>query len=148
MKNCLICQTGQDQVALNRIPVAVQGAAWGDILVCVNCMEMLGPMQVKDVVTLAIQEKSYEPNHVFLADEKEEADQPQASSFELPVSAALLRDPEAFARMVGEKVGARLWEMHRGGPSDTVWTSSLSPDGETGFVLAVAYAPATLETKG
>ena len=61
---------------------------------------------------------------------------------ELPVSAALLRDQQAFARMVGEKMGAKLWELHRQGVSDAVWTTSLTPDGEGGFHFAAAFAQA------
>lgn len=140
MKNCLICQTGQDQVALNRIPVSLEGRPWGDILICANCFETLGADQVKGLIRAAVQEKSVEPSNILLA---EEAAAPaiEPGSLELPVAAAVLRDPTAFARLVGEKVGARLWELHRRGPSDARLASTLSPDGEGGYVLSVRWAP-------
>lgn len=142
MKNCLICQTGQDQVALNRIPVAMQGTPWGDILVCANCFEVLGADEVKSLIGIAVREKSFEPTNVILAGESASAATVEPGSVELPVSPALLRDQQAFARMVGEKMGFKLWELHRQGVSDAVWTTSLSPDGEGGFLFAAAFAQA------
>ena len=142
MKNCLICQTGQDQVALNRIPVALEGAPWGDILVCAGCLEALGAEEVKSLIGIAVREKSFEPSNVILADEKDEAAAVEPGLVEVPVSAALLRDPQAFARMVGEKMGAKLWDLHRRGVSDAVWTTSLTPDGEGGYIFAAAFAQA------
>lgn len=142
MKNCLICQTGQDQVALNRIPVAMEGSHWGDMLVCASCLEVLGAEEVKALIGAAVREKSFEPSNVILADENTGAAPVEPGLVELPVSAALLRDPQAFARTVGEKMGAKLWDLHRQGVSDAVWTTSLSPDGEGGFVFAAAFAQA------
>jgi hypothetical protein len=142
MKNCLICQTGQDQVALNRIPVALQGAPWGDVLVCAGCLEVLGAEEVKQLIGVAVREKSFEPSNVILADERTGAAAVEPGLVELPVSAALLRDPQAFARTVGEKMGAKLWDLHRQGVSDAVWTTSLTPDGEGGYVFAAAFAQA------
>ena len=140
MKNCLICQTGQDQVSLNRIPVAMQGTPWGDILVCANCFEVLGGEEVKSLIGIAVREKSFEPSNVILAGESASAAAVEPGMVELPVSAALLRDQQAFARMVGEKMGYKLWELHRQGVSDAVWTTSLSPDGEGGYQFAAAFA--------
>ncbi len=141
MKNCLICQTGQDQVALTRISIKMEGAPWGDMLVCKNCLEMLGVAEVKNLVGIAVKEKSFDATNVILVNETPEADSsPTHGQFEMPVSAALLRDPSAFSRMVGEKLGAKLWEMHHAGPSDAVWTTSLSPDGEGGYILAAVFA--------
>ena len=142
MKNCLICQTGQDQVALNRIPVAMEGARWGDVLVCAGCLEVLGAAEVKSLIGAAVGERSFEPSNVILAEEKAEAAAVEPGLVELPVSAALLRDPQAFARTVGEKMGAKLWDLHRQGASDAVWTTSLTPDGEGGYVFAAAFAQA------
>ena len=143
MKNCLICQTGQDQVSLTRISIKMEGAPWGDMLVCKNCFEMLGVAEVKNLVGVAVKEKSFDATNVILADESpEEESSASNGQFEMPVSAALLRDPSAFSRMVGEKLGAKLWEMHRGGPSDAVWTSSLTPNGEGGFQLSAVFAKA------
>jgi hypothetical protein len=142
MKNCLICQTGQDQVALNRVPVALQGALWGDMLVCAGCLEVLGAEEVKQLIGVAVREKSFEPSNVILADEKAASAAVEPGMVELPVSPALLRDPQAFARTVGEKMGAKLWDLHRQGVSDAVWTTSLTPDGEGGYVFAAAFAQA------
>ncbi|HKP98570.1 MAG TPA: hypothetical protein VJ385_22760 [Fibrobacteria bacterium] len=143
MKNCLICQTGQDQVSLTRVPVNLEGAPWGDILVCRNCFEVLGAEEVKHLIRIAVQEKSFEPGNVLLAGEKEGKDAPlEPGMVEVPVSAALLRDPQAFSRSVGEKMGAKLWELHRRGVSEAVWSTSLTPDGEGGYVFAAAFAPA------
>jgi hypothetical protein len=142
MKNCLICQTGQDQTALNRVPVALEGSPWGDVLVCAGCLETLGPDDVKRLIGVAVREKSFEPSNVILAGEAETAESIEPGSVELPVSAALLRDQLAFARMVGEKVGGKLWDLHRRGVSDAVWTTSLSPDGEGGYIFSAAYAQA------
>lgn len=145
MKNCLICQTGQDQVSLNRIPVAMQGTPWGDILVCVNCFEVLGADEVKGLIGIAVREKSFEPSNVILAGESASTAAVEPGMVELPVSAALLRDQQAFARVVGEKMGFKLWELHRQGVSDAVWTTSLTPDGESGYVFAAAFAQAPAE---
>lgn len=142
MKNCLICQTGQDQVSLNRVPVALEGAPWGDILVCAGCLEALGPDEVRHLIGIAVREKAFEPSNVILADEKTESAAVEPGLVELPVSAALLRDPQAFARAIGEKMGAKLWDLHRQGVSDAVWTTSLTPDGEGGYVFAAAFAQA------
>jgi hypothetical protein len=143
MKNCLICQTGQDQVALNRIPVAMEGAPWGDVLVCAGCLEVLGAAEVKSLIGAAVGERSFEPSNVILAEEPAEAAAVvEPGLVELPVSPALLRDPQAFARTVGEKMGAKLWDLHRQGVSDAVWTTSLTPDGEGGYVFAAAFAQA------
>lgn len=142
MKNCLVCQTGQDQVSLTRIPLNMQGAHWGDILVCRSCMEVLGAAEVKSLIQIAVQEKSFEPGNVILAGEKEGKEAPMEPGLvEVPVSAALLRDQLAFARLVGEKMGAKAWELHRKGVSEAVWSTSLTPDGEGGYVYAAAYAP-------
>lgn len=143
MKHCLICQTGQDQAALTRIPVNMGGAPWGDILVCGNCLEVLGAAEVKNLIGIAVREKSFEPNNVILAGESEaKPEAPQPGLIELPVSAALLRDNQAFARMVGERIGAKAWELHRQGASEAVWNTSLTPDGEGGYVFSAAYAQA------
>jgi hypothetical protein len=143
MKNCLVCQTGQDQVSLTRVPVSLESSHWGDILVCGNCFQVLGADEVKNLIRIAVQEKSFEPNNVILAGEKEGKDAPmEPGMVEVPVSAALLRDQLAFSRSVGEKMGSKLWELHRKGSSDAVWTTSLTPDGEGGFIFAAAFAPA------
>lgn len=142
MKNCLICQTGQDQVALNRVPVAMGGSPWGDILVCAGCLDVLGAEEVKNLIGIAVREKSFEPSNVILAGEKDAAAAVEPGLVELPVSAALLRDPQAFARTVGERMGAKLWDLHRQGVSEAVWTTSLTPDGEGGYVFAAAFAQA------
>jgi len=142
MKNCLICQTGQDQVALNRIPVSMEGSPWGDMLVCASCFEVLGAEEVKHLIGVAVREKSFEPSNVILANEKAGAPEVEPGLVELPVSPALLRDPLAFARTVGEKMGAKLWDLHRQGVSDAVWSPSLTPDGEGGYVFSAAFAQA------
>jgi hypothetical protein len=143
MKNCLVCQTGQDQVSLTRIPLNLEGSHWGDVLICKNCFQVLGAEEVKSIIQVAVAEKSFEPGNVILSGETVGAEAPmEPGSLELPVSAALLRDQQAFARFVGEKVGAKLWELHRKGASDAVWTTSLSPDGEGGFIMAAVFAQA------
>ena len=142
MKNCLICQTGQDQVALNRIPVNMEGGHWGDVLICINCFETLGAVQVKELIRVAITEKSFEPTNVLLSGESH-IESVEPGSIELPVSPALLRDPVAFARFVGEKLGSKLWELHRGGVSQAKLATSLTPDGEGGYIFSAAYAPST-----
>lgn len=142
MKNCLICQTGQDQVALNRIPVSMEGSPWGDMLVCASCFEVLGAEEVKHLIGVAVREKSFEPSNVILANEKAETPEVEPGLVELPVSPALLRDPQAFARTVGEKMGAKLWDLHRQGASDAVWSTSLTPDGEGGYIFSAAFAQA------
>lgn len=140
MKNCLICQTGHDQVSLTRVPVNVENVHWGDILVCANCFQTLGSQQVRELISVAVQEKSFEPSNVLRAGENPmEAAQP--GILELPVSPALLRDPVAFARFVGEKLGGRLWELHRVGDSKARLATCLSPDGEGGYVFSAEYAP-------
>jgi len=147
MKNCLICQTGQDRETLTRVPVNLEGAHWGDILICRNCFQVLGADEVKNLIRIAVSEKSFEPSNVRLANEKESVPAPiEPGVVEFPVSPAMLRDHQAFSRMVGEKIGSKAWELHRYGPSDAVWTTSLTPDGEGGFVFAAAYAPAPVQT--
>lgn len=141
MKNCLVCQTGEDQAALNRIPVSLEGSPWGDFLICADCFRTLGAEQVRDLIRSAMQEKSFDPSNVLLAGEiASPAAEP--ATLDLPVSPALLRDGQAFARFVGEKLGARLWELHKGGVSRAELATSLTPDGEGGFVFSAAYAPA------
>lgn len=140
MKNCLICQTGQDLVSLTRIPVSMEGSPWGDFLVCSTCLQTLGQEQVRDLIRIAVQEKSFEPSNVLRAGESP-AESVEPGSLELPVSPAILRDPVAFARFIGEKVGGKLWELHKGGVSKARLATSLTPDGEGGFVFSAAYAP-------
>lgn len=140
MKNCLICQTGQDQVSLNRVPVNMEGVHWGDFLVCVNCFDTLGAEQVRELIRVAVTEKSFEPTNVLISGESQ-SETVEPGTIDLPVSPALLRDPVAFARFVGEKLGQKLWEMHRGGASQAKLATSLSPDGEGGYVFSAAYAP-------
>jgi late competence protein required for DNA uptake (superfamily II DNA/RNA helicase) len=65
----------------------MESVPWGDILVCQNCIEMLGVDEVKNLVGIAVKEKSFEA-------------------------------------------------------SNAVWSSSLTPDGEGGFVLSTVFAPA------
>jgi hypothetical protein len=143
MKNCLICQTGQDQVTLNRIPVNMEGKHWGDILVCANCFQVLGAEEVKSLIGIAVREKSFEPGNVIMAGEAAGGTAAvEPGLVELPVSAPLLRDQQAFARLVGEKMGAKLWDLHRQGVSEAVWSTSLTPDGEGGYVFAAAFAQA------
>jgi hypothetical protein len=144
MKNCLVCQTGQDQVSLTRIPVNLEGAPWGDILVCANCFEVLGASEVKNLIQIAVQEKSFEPSNVILKGEKADQEEPiEPGMLEMPVSPALLRDQQAFARAIGERMGAKLWELHRKGVSEAVWTTNVTPDGEGGFVFAAAFMQTT-----
>jgi hypothetical protein len=143
MKNCLVCQTGQDQVSLTRVPVNLEGAPWGDILVCGNCFQVLGAEEVKQLIQIAVREKSFEPSNVIMAGEQAGNEAPmEPGMVEMPVSPALLRDQQAFSRSVGEKMGFKLWELHRKGVSDAVWSTSLTPDGEGGYVFAAAFAPA------
>jgi hypothetical protein len=153
MKNCLICQTGQDQVSLSRISIKLEGAPWGDMLVCKNCMEMLGVDEVKSLIGIAVKEKSFEASNIILVNESvanaSSASQEEDAApgmLEMPVSAALLRDSAAFSRKVGEKIGGQLWNMHCSGPSDAVWTTSLTPDGEGGYILAAVFAKAPAQT--
>lgn len=149
MKNCLICQTGQDQVALTRIAIKMESDPWGDILVCKNCMEMLGVEEVKNLIGIAVKEKAYDASNVILVHEK--IAEPESSEgtgmFEVPLSASLLRDSAAFARTVGEKMGSKLWAMHKGGVSEAVWTTSMTPDGEGGFIFSALFAKAPTEAR-
>ncbi|MDQ3001934.1 MAG: hypothetical protein M3Y08_11830 [Fibrobacterota bacterium] len=146
MKNCLVCQTGQDQVTLTRIPLNLDSSHWGDVLICKNCFEVLGAEEVKSLIQVAVVEKSFEPGNVILAGEKPGAEAAREPGvLELPVSAALLRDQQAFSRFVGEKVGAKLWDLHRKGVSDAVWTTSLTPDGEGGYIMAAVFAQAPVQ---
>lgn len=142
MKNCLICQTGQDLVSLTRIPVSMEKAHWGDFLVCSNCLQTLGGEQVRDLIRIAVQEKSFEPTNVLRAGESA-VESIEPGTLDLPVSPALLRDPVAFARFVGEKLGGKLWELHRTGVSKARLATALTPDGEGGFVFSAAYSPTT-----
>lgn len=149
MKNCLICQTGQDQVSLSRISIKLEGAPWGDMLVCANCMEMLGVDEVKSLIGMAVKEKSFEASNIILVNEASsnassasQDDEAAMGMFEMPISASLLRDSAAFSLKVGEKIAGKLWNLHCGGASDAVWTTSLSPDGEGGFILAAVFAKA------
>lgn len=142
MKACLICQTSQDQVSLTRIPVRVEGKPWGDVLVCSNCHELLGSGEIKNLIGIALREKSFEPANVILAEEGgEEPDTEEASAprtrLELPISAAILREREAFSRFVAEKAGVKLWEAHKGGISEARWATSLTPDGEGGYIFSM-----------
>jgi hypothetical protein len=146
MKNCLICQSGQDTATLNRIPISLQGKPWADVLVCTNCFETLGKDQIKELIGIAVREKSFEPSNILLVDEVEMAEETARSgTLELPVGPSLLRDKQAFARAIGEKIGAKLWEFHRKGASESLWSTSLSPDGEGGFILAATFAKAEKE---
>ena len=143
MKNCLICQTSQDLVSLNPVAVALEGAPWGKVLVCAPCVETLGGAQIKELVGIAIREKSFEPSNVILAGEPEEGPggaEPISGHFELPISQALLSDSAAFARKVGERIGGKLWDLHRQGVSEARLQTSMTPDGEGGYVFAAQYA--------
>lgn len=140
MKNCLVCQAGQDQAALNRIPVSMEGSPWGDFLVCADCFRTLGPEQVRELIRSAMQEKSFDPSNV-LREGESASPAAEPGTLDLPVSPALLRDPVAFARFVGEKLGAKLWELHKAGVSRADLATSLTPDGEGGFIFSAAYAP-------
>ena len=142
MKNCLICQTGQDQATLNRIPISLEGQPWADVLVCSNCFETLGKDQVRELVRIAVQEKSFEPANVILVEEAAMAEEVRSGTIELPVTPSQLRDRQSFARAVGEKVAGKLWEFHRQGASESLWTASLSPDGEGGFIFSATFAKA------
>lgn len=142
MKNCLVCQTGQDQVALNRIPVSLEGALWGDFLVCANCYETLGTVQVKELIRIAMQEKGFEPANVLRSGEITSVSA-ATGTLDLPVSPALLRDPTAFSRFVGEQLGGKLWELHKGGLSQATLATSLTPDGEGGYIFSAEYGPLT-----
>src|SRR5262245_42398706 len=133
MKSCLICQTSQDKVTLTRVPISMEGAPWGDILVCVDCMETLGQDEVRNLIRVALQGESFAPANVILADETEEESTP--GTLELPVSAAMLRDSEAFARQIADKLASRLWTAHRRGVSQAVWSTSVTPDGEGGYIF-------------
>ena len=140
MKSCLICQTGQDKVTLTRIPISLEGAPWGDILVCVSCLETLGKEEVKNLIRVAIQEKSFEPANVILVGEEAEEDG-APGPLELPVTAGMLRDPAAFSGQVAEKLAAKLWMLHRSGTSQAVLATSVTPDGEGGFIFSATFAP-------
>ena len=98
MKNCLICQTGQDQVALNRIPVSMEGRPWGDVLVCASCFEALGAEEVKNLIGIAIREKSFEPSNVFLAGEAMDAE------YEGTVAGALASGTRAAEQIVARAI--------------------------------------------
>ena len=143
MKSCLICQTGQDQVALTRIPISLEGAPWGDMLVCGNCLETLGKEEIKNLIRVAIQEKSFEPENVILAGEAAEAAEDEAvpGPLELPVSAAMLRDEAAFSGRVADKLAAKLWKLHRRGASQAILSTSVTPDGEGGYIFSASFAP-------
>jgi hypothetical protein len=145
MKNCLICQTGRDQVSLTRLPVSKGGSPWGEFLVCANCLQVLGKEEIKNLVRIAVEENSYEPSNVLLAGEGEDSHPSEPITLDLPISPALLRDPQAFSRLVGEKVGGKLWELHRGGVSEAMCSTSLTPDGEGGYVFSALFVqtPAT-----
>jgi len=145
MKNCLVCLIGDDMANLTRVPVNLNGKPWGDMLVCVNCLETLGPEQVKGLVRSALMEKSFKPSQVQLNDEIDfdqgflgEPAPPER--LELPVSAAHLRDAKAFAAALGDRLAAKLWELHRQGASDSLWSTALSPDGEGGYIFSATFA--------
>jgi hypothetical protein len=143
MKKCLICQSSQDQATLTRIPISLEGKPWGDVLVCANCFETLGKDQVREIIRAAVAEKSIEADNILLVEEVETAEETARSgTVELPVSASQLRDKQAFIRAVGEKVGAKLWEFHRKGVSESLWSATITPDGEGGFVFAATFAKA------
>ena len=103
MKNCLVCQAGQDQAPLNRIPVSLEGAPWGDFLVCGDCFGTLGPEQVKELIRSAMQEKSFDPSNILRAGESP-SPSAEPGTLDVPVSPVLLRDREAFARFVARGV--------------------------------------------
>jgi hypothetical protein len=116
MKTCLVCQNDSDRVELLRIPVRVEGDLFGHMLVCRGCFDLLGADEVKSVVTSAVAESSYEDSQ-FIRAEAAEGSPPKSprNSAEFSLTPALLDNPEAFAKALGENLAPLLLDRYRAG---------------------------------
>ena len=67
MKSCLVCQTDSDRVELFRIPVRIEDAHQGDMLVCRNCVELLGVEEAKQLVAEAVRGQAFQESNFLSA---------------------------------------------------------------------------------
>jgi hypothetical protein len=132
MKNCLVCQSDSDRVELLRIPVSVEGAPFGDLLICRNCFELLGSEEVKQLVSVAISEHSYEASQ-FIPVGEGQADAvgpviPRSTTF--VVSEAMLNNSAEFARALGENLAPLLLARYEKNQYRVNFLTVCAPDEE------------------
>jgi hypothetical protein len=150
MKQCLICQAGEDTASLLRVPVTIEGSPLGDFIVCSGCFELLGQEKVTALIRAAalagaqqmangigaeaVGMGSSEANEVDKAYLAEQAanQAPRNLQAELPASA--LADEAAFSAWLGRQLAPLLLGQYRQGRGQvTLLTSLTQGDGDYQF---------------
>jgi hypothetical protein len=141
MKQCLICQTTEDQTSLNRLPVSLEGQPLADFLVCTTCVELLGKEQVATLLRTAALEGAYQPSQVIPApgsdleqqtstqNPSKAFDEPEAKapkSLDLPLPSSALANESAFGAWLGEKLAPLLLGQYRQGRGQVTLLTSLT----------------------
>lgn len=152
MKQCLICQAGEDTASLLRVPVTLEGSPLGDFIVCSGCFELLGQEKVTALIRAAalagaeqiasgagsgvagMGSNETDPGHDSAAILAESAanQAPRTSQAELPASA--LADETALAAWLGRQLAPLLLGQYRQGRGQvTLLTSLTQGDGDYQF---------------
>jgi hypothetical protein len=152
MKQCLICQAGEDTASLLRVPVTIEGSPLGDFIVCSGCFELLGQEKVTALIRAAalagaeqiasgmgaeaagMGSNANDPTGDPAMDSAENAAKqaPRTLQAELPASA--LADETAFAAWLGRQLAPLLLGQYRQGRGQvTLLTSLTQGDGDYQF---------------
>ena len=123
----------------------VESILQGEMLVCRNCFEVLGVEEVKALVSMAFQEKSYNASQFIAVDASDEENEiaPAATrSIDLSVPQEVLADPEAWVRFVGESLAPLLLaQYHRGQNQVNLLTACVDQGDRTYHFRAVVEIP-------
>jgi hypothetical protein len=144
MKQCLICQAGEDTASLLRVPVTIEGSPLGDFIVCSGCFELLGQEKVTALIRAAAlagaeqmasgmggEAAGMGSNEPDLA-EQAAIQAPRTLQAELPASA--LADEAAFSAWLGRQLAPLLLGQYRQGRGQvTLLTSLTQGDGDYQF---------------
>jgi hypothetical protein len=151
MKQCLVCQTSEDQASLHRLPVSLEGQPLADFLVCAGCIELLGSEQVASLVRAAALEGAYQPSQIIPAPGSELERQSNAGqraqstsnaspeaprTLDLALPAGALANEATFGAWLGEKVAPLLLGQYRQGRGQVTLLTSLT-QGETEYRFRV-----------
>lgn len=135
MKQCLICQAGDDQASLLRLPVTVEGNPLGDFLVCSACVELLGQEQIAALVRTAASEGAYAPENILAAPGAENSESaapanetPAPRSMAQEVPAGVLNDPDRFGAWLGQQLAPLLLGQYQQGRGQVTLLTSLTQD--------------------
>lgn len=135
MKQCLICQSTEDQASLIRLPVSLEGQPLGDLLVCSGCVELLGQEEVATLVKAAVVEGAYQPSQIIPAPGSDLESAQSASSslgadaprtLDLAMPASALADEKAFGAWVGDRLAPLLLGQYRKGRGQVTLLTSLT----------------------